>query len=461
MNETTERMVDQIIKTRHRTPVRSWIFVMCLFSEGLFFGALSLLRQTHHAGGSQYYAYTFALIALILAVAVGSLSAAWRQGHLVTRAQTSYLLLLIVVASSAGINWARFPESATMPLVLRYFAAISVPAAILALSMNEEALRRLVRPVNIVGIALTLTMLVAYARDSQLLKDSSTSQNFLNDVAGATHLLVGATMSAVYLCNLAQVFSARKSVRALLHLSVMLVNVFLILASGSRGALVSVIVITVVVVLMKRQKVLSVPGMLVMCGSLIFVWKFVLGPLSNSGGLQRIQDLSLTQDQSATHRVEYYSQAWHNILAHPAFGDGVGSFSEISGSYIYPHNVFLEIANDFGAIGLAIFLLISAKLIKRMYVVMASGSTSAQIIALLLANSLIQMQFSGSYTTNGGFWLLFGVMWLKFPHLANLNDADPEQITSELAGSRMDSDKRTSIQNHQHTSTGPSKMVRP
>jgi O-antigen ligase len=64
-----------------------------------------------------------------------------------------------------------------------------------------------------------------------------------HNIAGGSHLLIGYTMSALFAYNLLKFINDTRVISKILYLGLMAFNILLIVFSGSRGALVSIVMI--------------------------------------------------------------------------------------------------------------------------------------------------------------------------------------------------------------------------
>jgi O-antigen ligase len=64
-------------------------------------------------------------------------------------------------------------------------------------------------------------------------------------------------------------------------------------------------------------------------------------------------------------RLVLYNLAIDSFKSSPIIGNGIGSFSNIIGVYYYPHNIIIELLNDFGFIGFAIAFVLFCFVFKK------------------------------------------------------------------------------------------------
>lgn len=90
---------------------------------------------------------------------------------------------------------------------------------------------------------------------------------------------------------------------------------------------------------------------------------------------------------------------------------GVGYLPFITNyHYVYPHNLFLEIALDFGIIGLMGFILMVIFLWKKYFYISSKDKIFRDIVTAMVIFSFIRLMFSGSYWQEPLFWGSIGLI---------------------------------------------------
>jgi O-antigen ligase len=188
---------------------------------------------------------------------------------------------------------------------------------------------------------------------------------------------------------------------------------FMVLRSGSRGALLSLLV-TVLVMLgfisrisIFRKSLLL--GVLLIIGAAVYV----LTPDSTiSFYADTLTEESLTNiDGSVGVRVSLWRSAYQDFLENPILGAGFGNSS--AGGY--PHNIILELAGEMGLIGFAIFsLMVFASLRNAIGVLRKYGRREQSYLVstgvLLFLYFLIEALFSGYITQQLGLFMCMGIL---------------------------------------------------
>ena len=141
-------------------------------------------------------------------------------------------------------------------------------------------------------------------------------------------------------------------------LAIILPSIYFLVRSGARGPLISFVVallfyITWLGELRPRIKATVLVGLAV-----LLIAAFSLVPSQTTTFYQALVDpnISPSRDPSANsvqERMIFIEQAFNEFLSSPIFGVGTGNST---GGLGYPHNVFVEVAAEFGFLGLLIFL---------------------------------------------------------------------------------------------------------
>ena len=139
------------------------------------------------------------------------------------------------------------------------------------------------------------------------------------------------------------------------------IAILLIIETGSRGPLLAIIA-AFVFSLLRIQYLVRVTIGFTVCTAAAY---FYLSnqDLTENQGLGRILGETDAADKSSQGRIELFSSAWEQFLQFPLFGQGSGSFSyffNFTDERIYAHNSYLEIAGEFGLVGLVMFFTILA-----------------------------------------------------------------------------------------------------
>lgn len=382
------------------------IFGWCfLLAEGLLFGLRGILPGLTLS--PTVLAYLKLLAVLVLAVVVTLRTGRAPSGS-TPRVNPAFAALLLVTFSFA-VTAAVTVSGAEVDTFLRYSFALALPAATAGCMIRPRDLLR----AQVFGVALGLTLLFMFAASSA--SDSTAGEFALNNVGGSTHLLVG--QSAVVVALIALSLIERHGPKWIFaSLATVGLAVYLIIASGSRGSLVALAVaVPMYFLFAARRGTDTAPRVklstaVFVTGSTIFVGGFTLSSLgSDSVALSRFSSLLSGGDKSTQIRQYYYEITWDSIQHHVLLGGGPASFARDVGRYAYPHQMVLEVWNDFGLVGLAIGSLVGLVALARL----ARTSPGGPLVAALLVSTLVMLQFSGSYTTSYLLWFFLAAAFTR------------------------------------------------
>jgi O-antigen ligase len=187
-----------------------------------------------------------------------------------------------------------------------------------------------------------------------------------------------------------------------------------LLASGSRGPVLALIVGTVVLLAfllrdpVHRRRLVGVAVGAVAAG--------VLAPqLVPGGNIGRSLSFLVgsTGGLSSTGRFHLWSEAWNSFLAHPLFGLGTGGFSRFEPVYLYPHNLFLEAMAEYGIIGLVLVVAFVGYGLSRMRAAWRLGSSDTRLrtalVVALFSSAFVNTLLSDSLELATAVWLAVGL----------------------------------------------------
>jgi O-Antigen ligase len=151
-----------------------------------------------------------------------------------------------------------------------------------------------------------------------------------------------------------------------------------ILLTGSKGPLLSLIIAILLVNIMCLKKYIYLHDvlkgyfklLLLLLSIFLFVKEVVLKLIS----LDYLKERFIIENSEASYgnysRAHLFKMAFEYFVNHPLFGNGIGSFGYLySGHDIreYPHNVILEVMSELGILGLILLLTPILLTIKKFY----------------------------------------------------------------------------------------------
>jgi O-antigen ligase len=147
--------------------------------------------------------------------------------------------------------------------------------------------------------------------------------------------------------------------RKVLYGALGLLNSFVLFATVTRGAIVSLAVGLLYLAFLLRKRIRFVPLVLIaaLVIGLFFGMNFFVSTYTRSGSLlARLSETRLVGGWMPESRAGTWQTAWDRILVHPIIGQGP-YYAEMPGyAWTWPHNGYLYIANLVGLVGLGFFL---------------------------------------------------------------------------------------------------------
>lgn len=376
--------------------MKGFILLFYFFSSSIFFCSLSLFSSSYNAGGTTYTFYYAILFMLVIGVAfIYGIQKLTRNQVLipVTKLFIVYLFIFLLLCVVYGyFHYGTKPSKQ----IVQYFIAFTTPAVLLALTINGKDIQVFYKYMKYLNIYLTICILATYFR---------VGSDGFSGIGGASYSLIGYTMAMLFPYNFINLTNSRSFIRKIFYLGMITASLSMILLSGTRGAMVSVVVTFLLMsheYIIKRKKfliytlVFSIP---------VFAVIAVINHNGNSFGLWRMS-LLFNNDFGVTSsgRNVFYGKAISLFKENPIFGSGIGAFTNEFGIYVYPHNIILEILNDFGIIGFIFAGILMVNVIAKSKIMMKQNIEN-QYMVLLFIQCMVMLMFSGSYLTELRLWI--------------------------------------------------------
>lgn len=161
-----------------------------------------------------------------------------------------------------------------------------------------------------------------------------------------------------------------------------------LMAAGSRGPLVSLVICVLLVFLRARRPVFSLVAGALLVAAMIYEGANLLERIGNAAG----------EDKSSQERLLLLANAIQQFVENPLFG---GAYVEpISGEY--PHNIFVESAMAMGIPGLLLMAAIIAVAFRSAWVQLSVGRI---LVPLVCVQYMVAAQFSGSLWGAAALWV--------------------------------------------------------
>jgi O-antigen ligase len=180
-----------------------------------------------------------------------------------------------------------------------------------------------------------------------------------------SHVIYGRFISIVFLFSLYLLYEKRINIKPVymsLLISLFLTGTYL---SGLRAALLGLLIITIPVLLwgINQKKITLTNSALILFSSILMISLISLTPagyksITKYTGTVTITNNDLIMDGPSNARIEAAKISWEMFKERPLFGSGLGGFNRFYKTRLpqdikYPHNIFLEVAVEFGIVGLA------------------------------------------------------------------------------------------------------------
>ena len=204
-------------------------------------------------------------------------------------------------------------------------------------------------------------------------------------------------------------------------LLMLLIQVSTVLFSGSRGPLLNLLIVSLIMIIVKflendlrtfMKKISILFLVLIVIAQLFKSFAQDLFATSTERTLTLFQ-LDSENWAGGSGRESLYPKAIDMFIDKPIFGHGPMAFLSKSGTGMYPHNLFLECLVDYGLVGLMVFIIFLSFIIFK-YIKSFELNKNILLIAFLFISTLIELQVSGSFMANPRFWFFIGfAMGLK------------------------------------------------
>ncbi|SFH87285.1 O-antigen ligase family protein [Pisciglobus halotolerans] len=262
------------------------------------------------------------------------------------------------------------------------------------------------------NIMVTIILFYSY------LKTPLDNKGYFYNFGESSHLFIGYTAGVFLIFNIISLLNKKnrrqknKSIILTLKFFLILLQFWLIVGSGSRGALFAVIgTLSVYIFLNKdiKKKQIFIFIIIIFC-------TFLIGiniDESFRNGFENFTKILLTENEfidlsaSRNGRDVQYTLALELFKGAPIFGKGVLGYSSIT-NLAYPHNLVLELLSNYGLLfTLASIIVILISL--RNNIRIESYSLPHVFIVFMFIFNIIAMQLSYSILTNSYFW--FGLAY--------------------------------------------------
>lgn len=286
-----------------------------------------------------------------------------------------------------------------------YLGVVSLPvvAVVLAGRLDFVLLQRLAFVVfSVAAVAAALSGSVEKESGGQLVSTGRAALETLNPISLGN---VGASLALLSIWGL----FGQESVpflRKIILTAALLMGLYLVFISASRGPLVSTAVAALFMgfSLRGRSRIWFLLG-----GSAlvvpVFVYLISIESTLNVNFIGRLNSFQSDGDMSNTIRIDLYTTSFHRILEYPLLGSGI----EIEEYASYPHNFYLEYFMATGIFGGLLSLIVLPLLVIRAAILVRQRAVGGGF-ALLYIQSFLGAMFSAAVYSNSALWMTAAVM---------------------------------------------------
>ncbi len=315
--------------------------------------------------------------------------------------------LLVLFLALTSVATAPLPEMALRELTLLLGACAVI--ALVASSRATDPIFAYITASASLFYAVVVVLLATVALVSEGKIDRAAlfigydNHRFYNHVQTAA---IPLALAAAFTLNLPSV------IRWLVYV-VLVTSWALIFASGGRGTFVALILSSILVWGALGRRVWPVVRLQLgaMCaGLLLFVVVFIALPSVLTTGSPPMSDYALSRLGSSQSRLYLWEVAWQQILHAPVLGIGpMHSAHWPNLKAAHPHNVFLQIAAEWGIPMLVISVVTGVWLLRRMVRAVSQASDGANVGAALLLG-LLAVGLDG--LVSGNFVMPVSQVWI-------------------------------------------------
>jgi O-antigen ligase len=225
-------------------------------------------------------------------------------------------------------------------------------------------------------------------------------------------ILFGITFAILLI--ILSVWALEQRILKLKYLILMILSIFLLLRSGSRGAVISFLVtLSFYLLIIGRLRFKTKVYAAVLIIFLILVACIIIPePLIKFYQYTFTSEARLTNVSSIYQRIMFWKQTFTEFVENPILGVGLGNSVKGVG---FPHNIILEAAAELGIGGVFIFLSMCYLTIKKAFRFIKKEETQnlklmMKIALLLFIYSLVEAMFSGHIANQTRLFMSMGLI---------------------------------------------------
>ena len=313
-----------------------------LFSTPIFGNALSGLGLNI---GAVYVIFTLAVFSLALTIR--------REGIDVVRPSSTLEVLILLFITWVATTLIYTPSPSYGLFKLLSLMIIMFPCAYLA-RIHCDTPKKLYRTFTTAGLyAICLLIFFGSYVLTNYVDVIRINSSFFNALS------LGYIIASMVPFIIFTVFYSNSSVLRLTAITAIVCSLFIVFATGSRGPLLAMIISILFAFFSFRYFFRAV--IVFSIATVAITYYATTAAQSGHRGLERILGLTDAGSRSDEGREVRFFSAIEQFKEYPLFGQGSGSFSyffSYSDTVSYAHNTILEIAGEFGLLGLVVYFAI-------------------------------------------------------------------------------------------------------
>jgi O-antigen ligase len=391
-----------MIKSNFIFYIKRVLFIIGIYGDGLLMSILSLFSLDYYKGYTKFYWIIIFIITIIIFTIDMFFNSIYnKRNKLLLIILPSFVFLYYLIELVSFRNYFETLYS------LYLFGAISISSYIIGIIVGRKAnhttiLFKDLKYINLfITLIFILSLAIEFKEGSTLFQTLASTQN---------HLLIGYTSLTILVYNIYSlknnlfIYSKKYIINNLIIISLIVINLMIIIFSGSRGAFITANIFIIYAFLSSKKIWLKIIGiMLMFCIALIFFnSSIILKAFINKNQTLWFGRLTLLfSDES---RFYLYRNAFNEFLKHPILGSGMYN------TYVnYPHNLTLELLSEWGIIGTLFFFYILIKVILKFLNFYKKNNIYYAVYLWFFVEVLIKLQFSGTFKNDGFLWFLLGL----------------------------------------------------
>lgn len=225
------------------------------------------------------------------------------------------------------------------------------------------------------------------------------------------------------------IYGRQRSLLQILGIATAGFGFFFVMASGARGGVLGIILAGLVVMLINPPRISSgrieLPTAQLLALAVLAALLGYVGYLITTGQstatiarfLELFEEAEDSLLRQRANRFDYFMGAWRAWLDSPIFGQGLQGFRIFFCGYeaegCYPHNAFLQVMADFGAIGLVLFIALIWTALRHVKPSALRADPLRTILLLAFIPVFFSSMVAGDLTANHRLFFFLGLLAMR------------------------------------------------